>query len=147
MAYYIFDIEQKISFIVSLVIALSSTAIVLKTFNETGEINKRYGQRSLGILIMQDITVIPILLIIGFMSNPDGNISLILAEMVLSAGILLLFLWLCGKYLLEPFFSQIIKTNSDELFIGTILFLAIGASFLVHSLGFLIHLEHSLQVC
>ncbi len=136
MAYYLFNIDQKTSFIISLAIALSSTAIVLKTFNETGEISKRYGQRTLGILIMQDIAVIPILLIIGFMSNTDGEISYILFEMLISATLLLTALWFFSKYLLEPFFTQIIKTKSDELFIGTILFLAIGASYLAHQLGF-----------
>jgi CPA2 family monovalent cation:H+ antiporter-2 len=136
MAYYAFGIEQKTSFIISLAIALSSTAIVLKTFNETGEISKRYGQRTLGILIMQDIAVIPILLVIGFMSNSDGNITTIMLEMIVSATLLLVALWLFGKYLLEPFFTQIIKTKSEELFIGTILFLAIGASYFAHQLGF-----------
>ena len=136
MGYYIFKIDQQTSFIISLAIALSSTAIVLKTFNESGEIAKRYGQRTLGILIMQDIAVIPILLIIGFMSNSDGDISSILLEMLISAVILLVILWFAGKYLLEPFFTQIIKTKSEELFIGTILFLAIGASYLAHQLGF-----------
>ena len=136
MAYYIFGIEQQISFIISLAIALSSTAIVLKTFNETGEINKRYGQRSLGILIMQDIAVIPILLIIGFLSSNDNDITSLVVRMVISALVLLTLLWIIGKYLLEPFFDQIVKTNSDELFVGTILFLAIGASYLAHILGF-----------
>ncbi|RXJ60543.1 cation:proton antiporter [Candidatus Marinarcus aquaticus] len=136
MSHYIFGIEQQVSFIIALAIALSSTAIVLKTFNETGEINKRYGQRSLGILIMQDIAVIPILLIIGFMSNSDAQIDSLLIRMFLSATFLLLFLWLIGRYFLEPFFNQIVKTNSDELFVGTILFLAMGASYLAHALGF-----------
>jgi CPA2 family monovalent cation:H+ antiporter-2 len=136
LSYYVFGLEKKVSFIIALAISLSSTAIVLKTFNETGEINRRYGQRSLGILIMQDIAVIPILLIIGFMSNDGGKISDILINMLISATILLGLLWIIGKYLLEPFFMEIIKTNSDELFIGTILFLAIGASYLAYSLGF-----------
>jgi CPA2 family monovalent cation:H+ antiporter-2 len=136
MGYYIFKIDQQTAFIISLAIALSSTAIVLKTFNETGEINKRYGQRTLGILIMQDIAVIPILLIIGIMSTSTQNISAILLEMLFSATLLLVSLWFFGKYLLEPFFTQIIKTKTDELFITTILFLAIGASYLAHQLGF-----------
>lgn len=137
IAYYVVGIEQKTSFIIGLAIALSSTAIVLKTFNETGQINKRYGQRTLGILIMQDIAVIPILLIIGFMSNQsDQNISSILIEMLLSAFALLIIMYLIGKYFLEPFFNAIVKTDSDELFIGTILFLAIGSSFLGYILGF-----------
>jgi CPA2 family monovalent cation:H+ antiporter-2 len=136
ISYYLFELDQNSSFIISLVIALSSTAIVLKILNENGEINRRHGQRSLGILIMQDIAVIPILLVIGFMSSKSGNISTVLMEMAISAIILLSILWVFSKYLLEPFFTQIIKTNSDELFVGSVLFLAIGASYAAHSFGF-----------
>lgn len=137
IAFYIVGLEEQTSFIIGLAIALSSTAIVLKTFNESGEINKRFGQRALGILIMQDIAVIPILLIIGFMSNQGGDtISTVVLEMFLSALVLLAILFAIGKYLLEPFFNAIVKTDSDELFIGTILFLAIGSSLLAHNLGF-----------
>lgn len=137
LAHYVFDIESKVAFVIAIAIALSSTAIVLKTFNESGEINQRHGRRALGILIMQDIAVIPILLIIGFMgSHQNQSIMLIVVEMLGSATILLTLLWLIGKYMLEPFFAQVIKTNSDELFVGTILFLAIGASYLAHVLGF-----------
>lgn len=137
IAHYILALDQQISFIISLALALSSTAIVLKTFNDTGEINRRFGQRSLGILIMQDIAVIPILLIIDFMSSQsDSSIGYVVFEMLLSACVLLLILFLFAKYLLEPFFTQIIQTNSDELFVGTILFLAISASYLAHQFGF-----------
>jgi CPA2 family monovalent cation:H+ antiporter-2 len=136
IAYYLFDIRTKTSIIIALAVALSSTAIVLKTFNETGEINKRYGRRSLGILIMQDIAVIPILLIISFMTDHHENIALVLTHIAISATVLLLLLWLFGKYLLEPFLTQIIETRANELFVGTILFLAIGASYLAHVLGF-----------
>lgn len=134
--YYVLGLDQNSAFIISLIVALSSTAIVLKLLNESGEINRRHGQRSLAILIMQDIAVIPILLIIGFMSSNSNNISSLLQDMFISAFALLGFLWLFGKHLLEPFLTQILKTNSDELFVGSILFLAIGASYLANILGF-----------
>jgi monovalent cation:H+ antiporter-2, CPA2 family len=136
ISHYLIELDQNSSFIISLVIALSSTAIVLKLLNESGEINRRHGQRSLGILIMQDIAVIPILLVIGFMSSSSNNISSVLQDMLISAVILLVFLWVFGKHILEPFLTQILKTNSDELFVGSVLFLAIGASYLAHILGF-----------
>ncbi|MBN2894837.1 MAG: cation:proton antiporter [Campylobacterales bacterium] len=136
IGHFVLGLEEQIAFICALAIALSSTAIVLKTFNESGEINRVHGQRALGILIMQDIAVIPILLIIGFMSSSDKEIGALLVHMFFSAIALLGILWLSSKYLLEPFFEQIVKTNSDELFVGTILFLAIGASYLAHAMGF-----------
>ena len=133
--HYLFGIAPRTAFILAVAVALSSTAIVLKSFNESGEITRRHGQRALGILIMQDIAVIPILLVIGFMSS-GGDLGVVLSEMALSAVILLALLWAAGKYLLEPLFRQIVQTHSDELFMGTILFLAIGASYLAHLLGF-----------
>jgi CPA2 family monovalent cation:H+ antiporter-2 len=45
-------------------------------------------------------------------------------------------MWFVGKYILDLFFKEILKTNSDEIFITTILFLAIGASYVAYSLGF-----------
>ncbi len=136
LSVYLMGIEQKMSIVIALAIALSSTAIVLKTFNENGEINKRYGQRALGVLIMQDIAVIPILLLLGFMANDSGDVSKILLETFINATILLVILYVLGKFFLEKFFILIIKTDSDELFVSTILFLAIGSSFLAHELGF-----------
>ncbi len=136
VSYYVLGIAQKPSVIIAIVMALSSTAIVLKLLNESGEINRRHGQRSLGILIMQDIAVIPILLVIGFMSSGANDIASSLQNMAISAVMLLGFLWIFGKYILEPFLTQILKTNSDELFVGSVLFLAIGASFSAHMFGF-----------
>jgi len=137
VTYYALGFEQKSSIIISIVIALSSTAIVLKLLNESGEINRRHGQRAMGILIMQDIAVIPILLIVGFMSNSNTNdISSALQNMLISAVALLAFLWVFGKYILEPFLTQILRSNSDELFVGSVLFLAIGASYIAHFFGF-----------
>jgi len=135
-SFYIFAINQKMSIVIALAIALSSTAIVLKLFNDSGEINKRHGQRALGILIMQDIAVIPILLLLGFLASDTSNIGIVLLSTFINGAILLLVLYFISKYLLEKFFIIITKTNSDELFVGSILFLAIGSSYFAHQLGF-----------
>ncbi|QSZ42912.1 sodium:proton exchanger [Sulfurimonas aquatica] len=136
IAFYIFDLAKYSAFIISMAVAMSSTAIVLKTFNETGEINKQYGKNALGILIMQDIAVIPVLIIIGILASSETSIRSVISEIILGVVILMAALYVIGRYLLEPFFTQIIKTHSDELFIGSILFLAIGASYGAHLLGF-----------
>jgi CPA2 family monovalent cation:H+ antiporter-2 len=136
VAFYMFHLDQRASLIVSMAMAMSSTAIILKTFNESGEISKRYGKNALGILIMQDIAVIPILIIIGVMSSANSSIEDIVLNVFVGIVILMAALYIIGKYLLEPFFNQIVKTKTHELFIGSILFLAIGASLGAHILGF-----------
>ncbi|CAA6810335.1 MAG: Glutathione-regulated potassium-efflux system protein KefB [uncultured Sulfurovum sp.] len=136
VTFYLFSLDLNSALIIALALAMSSTAIVLKTFNETGEINKRYGKNALGILIMQDIAVIPILIFIGILGSKESNISSIILQTSVSVLILFVILFVLAKYLLEPFLTQIIKTRSDELFMSSILFLAIGASYLAYVVGF-----------
>lgn len=135
-SFYLFGLDKNSSLIISMAVAMSSTAIVLKSFNETGEINKKFGRNSLGILIMQDIAVIPILIFIGILSSSESSLRDITLQLLLHVLILVLIFYFAAKYLLEPFFTQILKTHSDELFVGSILFLAIGASYIANSLGF-----------
>ena len=66
IARFVIGFNIQTALIIGTALSLSSTAIVLKTFNETKEITKPHGRRVLGILIMQDIAVIPILLMISF---------------------------------------------------------------------------------
>jgi CPA2 family monovalent cation:H+ antiporter-2 len=136
LSHYAFAIAVKSSIIISAALALSSTAIVLKILNSNRDINKEYGRRSLGILIFQDIMVIPILLMITIFSIDDLSIGTLLWKTTLDAVILFIILWAFGKFILEPFFNEVVKSNSDEIFIGSILFLVMGASVLAHSLGF-----------
>jgi len=143
ISYMLLNIDLYSSIVISMVIPLSSTAIVLKSLNETGEINRKYGKNGLGILIMQDIAVIPILLIIWFLSTnlhhsgaqDEGTIFVIL-KMMLGGALLVGTLVFIGKYLLEPFLNIITETQSDELFVTAILFLAIGSAHLAHIFGF-----------
>ncbi len=131
-----FAIEIKSAIIIGSALALSSTAIVLKLLNENGEINKLYGRKVLGILLFQDIAVIPILLMITIFSVTDKSISSLLFETFVDAAILLTGLFLVGKYLLEPFFHAVSKTKSNEIFVSSILLIVIGASYVAHLFSF-----------
>ncbi|MCK5294864.1 MAG: cation:proton antiporter [Arcobacteraceae bacterium] len=131
-----FSIEIKSAIIIGAALALSSTAIVLKLLNENGDINKAYGRKTLGVLLFQDIAVIPILLMITIFSVTDKSISSLLFETFIDAAILLTGLFLVGKYLLEPFFEAVSKTKSNEIFISSILLIVIGSSYVAHLFGF-----------
>ena len=137
ISHFIIGLDIKTSMVIGTAISLSSTAIVLKTFNETKDIKKPHGKRVLGILIMQDIAVIPILLMISFFTMGDEkSITFMIFETVIAAILLLGLLYVCGKYLLEPFLTHVSKTKSDELFVASVLLLAIGSSYLAYYFGF-----------
>ncbi len=134
---YVLGFDFKTSLIIGAALSLSSTAIVLKTYNENNDIKKRHGQRVLGILIMQDIAVIPILLMISFFTaGDDKSVFSLILETTIAAIILIGLLYVTGKYLLEPFFEHVTKSKSDELFVASVLLIAIGASYAAHYFGF-----------
>lgn len=124
------------SIIISLWLSLSSTAIVLKILNENWDINKNYWNRSLWILIFQDLMVIPILLLITVFSSNDANIWSLLFDTIISAFVLLLILWIIWRYLLDYFLYKVAQTKSNEIFIWSILFIVIWASALAHYFWF-----------
>jgi len=136
VAIILFDIETKSAIIIGFALALSSTAIVLKLLNESGDINKEYGRKVLGVLLFQDIAVIPILLMITIFSVDDKSLSTLLLETLFNATILLMGLFLIGKYLLEPFLYEVSKAKSNEIFISSILLIVIGSSYLAYTFGF-----------
>ena len=137
ISYFILGFDFKTCMIIGTALSLSSTAIVLKTYNETRDIKKRHGQRVLGILIFQDIAVIPILLMISiFTLDSENSVAFIIFETTIAAIVLIGILYAAGKYLLEPFFEHVSKTNSDELFVGSVLLIAIGSSYMAHYFGF-----------
>ncbi|TXE86398.1 potassium transporter [Campylobacter volucris] len=136
LATYILGVTSHIAMIAGFALALSSTAIVLKILNDSGDINQEYGRKALGILLFQDIAVIPLLLMIDIFSSQGADVSKLLLTTLISAIILLVLLYFIGKYLFTYILKFIIKTNANEIFIATILFTVIGASFLAHSFGF-----------
>jgi monovalent cation:H+ antiporter-2, CPA2 family len=132
----VFWLESRESIIISLWFSLSSTAIVFKILNENWWINKNYWNRSLWILIFHDLMVIPILLLITVYSTINANVWELLGKTFINAVILFSIFWIISRFFLDHFLYKVAKTNSNEIFIWSILFIVIWSSALAHSLGF-----------
>ncbi|MDY0116006.1 MAG: cation:proton antiporter [Sulfurimonadaceae bacterium] len=137
-AHYIFGIAQTSSMIIALAFALSSTAVVLSYLKSSKEIYSDYGQRATGILIFQDIAVIPILILIGFltMSGEEKSIYEVLTHTLLSAAIVLSILFVVGKRLMTWLLRFSASSGIEELFMGSVLFIVVSASLLASYMGF-----------
>ena len=136
LAYFLFGIEAKSAIIIGSALALSSTAIVLKMLNESGQIKTPVGRSALGILIFQDIAVIPILLMITIFTSADKSLGALLAQTAIDAVITVGVLVLAGKFLLGHLFRIVSATNSKEIYMGSILLTVVGASYFAHHFGF-----------
>ncbi len=129
-------LKESISkgFFYGTLVTMSSTAMVLKLLMDRGELNTTYGRSSFGILIFQDLTVVFLMLILPILAGQNERLELTLFSLFKSL-ILVTFLFL-GAYYLVPFlFHQIAKTKSRELFLMSILGLALGTAIFSHYLS------------
>lgn len=136
LSFYLFKLDFNASIIIALAFSLSSTAIVLTYLKRSKDIITPYGQKTMGILIFQDLAVIPILLLITFLSHHDLSIGEVLTKTLLSAIIVVAFMFTLGKKSVEFLLSSSAKAQLEELFLGSVFSIVIGASLLAHSMGF-----------
>lgn len=136
MAYYVFALDVNTSLIVSLAFSLSSTAIVLTYLKQSKDILTPYGQKSMGILIFQDLAVIPILLLLTFLSNDELSIAEVLTQTLLSAVAVVVFMFTVGEKTVNALLKFSAKTEVEELFLGSIFAIVLGTSLLAHEMGF-----------
>ncbi|MBU1659695.1 cation:proton antiporter [bacterium] len=137
ISHYVYNLDLKSSLIISLAFALSSTAVVLSYLKSSKEIYTPYGQKATGILIFQDIVVIPILILISFLTNEgDESVFVIVQNTFLSAIIVFGLLFVVGKRLMTWLLHFSASSKLDELFMGSVLFIVVSASLLAHYMGF-----------
>ena len=136
LAYFIASLEVKSAIILGFALALSSTAIVLKVLNENNGIHSGYGRITLGILLFQDLAVIPILLMISIFTTENQSLSYLLLKTLGSAIIVFFLLFVVGKIFIERFLEWIIKSDSEEIFLVAILLLVVSSSFIAQVFGF-----------
>ncbi len=136
-AHFLFGLDNQPSLIIALAFSLSSTAVVLSYLKASKEIYTPYGQSATGILIFQDIAVIPILILIGFLTTEgDESVSTILLHTLSSAIIVVGVLLTVGKRVVAWLLRFSASSDLDELFMGSVLFIVIGASLFAASMGF-----------
>lgn len=117
-------------------IALSSTAIVSKELSQRNEIATAHGHIAIGILLFQDIAAIVILILISVGGDANGE-QLMHSLAIAGAKTVGFFVAVVaiGKWLLPPLFTEISKTRSEELFVLTVLVVALLAAAAAHAMG------------
>ena len=137
VGYYIVHLDSTSALIVALAFSLSSTAVVLSYLKSSKEIHTIYGQNATGILIFQDIAVIPILILISFLTNESNeSVYVILGHTFLSVAFVVGILFIVGKRVVTWLLHFSASSELDELFMGSVLFIVMGASLFASYMGF-----------
>lgn len=118
------------------ILALSSTAIVIKQLNESGTLHNTRGQLAVSILLFQDIAVVPLLIAIPILASASGDGIGIAILMAIFKGMLVFAILLAvGKYVLPIVFNEIAKARTEELFVLTTILVTVIAALLTYLFG------------
>ncbi|AEL24269.1 cation:proton antiporter [Cyclobacterium marinum] len=132
---YLFGFSWNISVFFGFLFALSSTAIVLKLLQESGQVNTISGRTTLAILIFQDIIIVPLVLFTPMLAGESDNVLLSLFYMALKGGLVILLTILSAKYLIPQLLYRIAKTKNEELFLLSIIVTCFAVAYATSLLG------------
>ncbi len=152
----LFGLQWSVALAVGLVLALSSTAIVLQTLNEKGLLRSDGGRSSFSVLLFQDIAVIPMLALLPLLALPElqqvqshagqsgadthgGGMSLVAGMNGWQAALITLgaigTVIVVGSRLTSPLLRYIAAANLRELFVATALMIVVGIALLMSLVG------------
>jgi CPA2 family monovalent cation:H+ antiporter-2 len=129
-------LEVETSIIIGSALSMSSTAIVMQVIAEHGDQSTRVGRLSFSILLMQDLAVIPILVLLPLLSkNTDLNIAHALGGALIDAAIAMAIIFAIGRSMLRPIYRLIAESKNEVLFLSFTLIVILGAAYLSNKMG------------
>ncbi len=123
------------SIFIGFLVALSSTAVVLKLLQQQSEIDTPHGRTVLGILIFQDIIIVPMILLTPFLAGSPSGSGQQLWLLLFKALVIILLILVAAKWVVPQILLQITRTRNPDLFLLTIVVLCFGVAWLTHFVG------------
>jgi CPA2 family monovalent cation:H+ antiporter-2 len=129
------NISWQAGFALGGALAMSSTAIVSKLMTERMELESEHGRRTLGILLFQDLALVPLLIVVPALAKNSGNLLVTLAWATTKAMVVLALLLFFGQKLMRSWFQIVVKRRSQELFMLNLLLITLGAAWITEKAG------------
>jgi CPA2 family monovalent cation:H+ antiporter-2 len=116
-------------------LAMSSTAIVVKLMVERLELESEHGKRVMGVLLFQDLAVVPLLVLIPALGASGEALLEALAWAGLKATVLVTVLLVGGQHVMRRWLTMVVRRKSEELFVLNLLLITLGLSWLTELAG------------
>ncbi|WP_338770099.1 monovalent cation:proton antiporter-2 (CPA2) family protein [Massilia sp. METH4] len=129
------NISWQAAFALGGALAMSSTAIVVKMLTERLELESEHGRKIIGILLFQDIAVVPLLILIPALAKNPDNLLVTLGWAAVKAVLVLVLLLVFGQKLMRAWFTVVVKRRSQELFMLNLLLVTLAAAWLTERAG------------
>jgi CPA2 family monovalent cation:H+ antiporter-2 len=116
-------------------LAMSSTAIIVKLMAERLELESEHGRRVMGVLLLQDLAVVPLLVLIPALASPPEALLRELGYAALKAGAVLTLLLVGGHWVMRWWLTLVARRKSEELFVLNLLLVTLGLAWLTEHAG------------
>ena len=131
----VWDMQWQTALALSGAIAMSSTAIVVKLLSERLELESEHGKRIMGVLLFQDLAVVPLLVLIPALGSSPDKLLAALALAALKATVLVGLLLTGGQRVMRWWLTLVARRKSEELFVLNLLLVTLGLSWLTELAG------------
>ncbi|MGB2697924.1 MAG: cation:proton antiporter [Candidatus Zixiibacteriota bacterium] len=123
------------SIFLGFLISLSSTAIVLKVIQQRAEVDSPYGSTTLGILIYQDVIIVPMMLFTPLLVGATANYGVSPLILLIKGVGIIAFVIVSSKWIVPQVLYQIARTRNRELFLLSVVIICFGFAWLFSSAG------------
>jgi CPA2 family monovalent cation:H+ antiporter-2 len=128
------------SLVIGVGLAMSSTAVALRLIQARGDLHSLQGRASVGILLLQDLAVIPVMVLLPRLAHSDTSVMSDVGASLLKAVGAVTLIILIGRMVMKPLFRIIVATKSPEAFTAAILLVFLGMSWATNMAGLSISL-------
>ncbi len=131
----VWDMGWQTALALSGVMVMSSTAIVVKLMAERAELESEHGRNVMGILLFQDLAVVPLLVLIPALGSTPDQLLVALGWALLKATVLVGLLLTGGQRVMRWWLTLVARRKSDELFMLNLLLITLGLAWLTELAG------------
>ncbi|MBI0098188.1 MULTISPECIES: cation:proton antiporter [Snodgrassella] len=128
-------IQLTWAFTLAAAMTMSSTAIVSRIMVEKNELGQHYGHMIMGVLLMQDIAVVPLMILLPALAHSSDGLILQMGKALLTMALALGLLLVVGSKIMPMWFRLIARTKSSELFMINVLLVTLGVAYLTQLAG------------
>ena len=130
-----FSMRWQAGVVLGAVLAMSSTAIVSKLLAERSEIDSAHGREVMGVLLFQDLAVVPLLVLVPALGQPAQEIGMALALALGKAALALAALLVVGPRVMSAWLGVVARRRSNELFVLNVLLVVLLLAFITAAAG------------
>jgi CPA2 family monovalent cation:H+ antiporter-2 len=130
-----FVTDWRSDLVVGGAVAMSSTAIVGKMLAERAQLHSEFGRQTMGVLLFQDLAVIPLLVLIPALALPAEQIAAAIGVALVKAAVVLAIVLYLGQRLMRPLFDLVARQKSSELFVIFVLAITLGLAWVTQQAG------------